>query len=446
MGNAARLIARHGHDIRYCPTAGKWLVWDGRRWQWDDRNAISVKAQETASSIYDEGKEATRHGRHDARLDRHITYSQSAAGLANMVRVAECEPSIIVTFGDLDAGRWLLNCANGTLDLRTGGLRSHNRDDLITKITDIPYDLSAPCDRWQAYLDMVTEGNQNLMSFLQRAVGYTLTGVLHEKCMFVLVGGTQTGKTTFIETISALMGSDYARNAQMTTLMQSRYEGIPNDVARLHPARLVTTIEAEREQVLAEAKIKQLTGGDKVTARYLYKEAFEFIPEFKIWAGTNHKPKIKGTDDAIWERIKIVPFTRRIPDELRDVELGEKLRSEEMTGILRWAVQGCLDWQRNGLGVPEEVVQATDSYRDEMDDLVSFIQERCVVVSDARVKETPLYEDYKNWCYYNGRRPADLADFKDRLTAKEFERSKINGYWHRKGIGLRDDRDGRDVI
>lgn len=287
-----------------------------------------------------------------------------------MVTLAESEPGIPVLPGELDRDPWLLNVKNGTVDLRTGELRPHKRDDLITKIVPVEYDSEASCPTWLAFLNRIMDGNERLIAFLQRAAGYSLTASTQEQCFFLLYGTGANGKSVFLTTLLAVMG-DYGIQAAPDLLLAKSGESHPTEVADLFGARLVVATETEAGRRLAENLVKQHTSGDRLKARFMRQDFFEFEATFKIWLATNNKPIVKGTDYAIWRRIKLIPFTVTIPPEERDKSLPAKLR-QELHGILAWAVQICLEWQKYGLNEPQEVTAATCAYRDEQDILGSW--------------------------------------------------------------------------
>jgi putative DNA primase/helicase len=432
LGNAKRLVADHGVDLRFCKPWKKWLVWDGQRWRDDATGEVMRRAKDTARAVYGESSE-----KHGAR-------SESRSGIESMVVLAQTETAIPVRPDDLDAAPWSLNVLNGTLDLRTGHLRNHHREDLLTKLAPVTYEPKAKCPTWLAFLDRVMAGDKDLVRFLQRAVGYSLTGSAREQCLFILYGTGANGKSTFLGTISQLLGEYASSTPTETLLVKTGGGGIPNDVARLKGARFVSAIEAEDGRRLAEALIKQMTGGDTMTARFLYGEFFEFLPEFKIFLAVNHKPLIRNTDHAIWRRIRLVPFTVTIPEAERDKDLPEKLR-RELPGILTWAVQGCLDWQREGLGMPAAVQRATAEYRAEMDVLDQFLAERCEVAASPadtrrlRVKVSRLYAAYEEWCTAAGVRfPLARPALSTRLKERGLEIKKTGGEWFVIGLDLRD--------
>ncbi|MEX1096750.1 MAG: phage/plasmid primase, P4 family [Planctomycetales bacterium] len=340
-------------------------------------------------------------------LRRHAVASEQASRIAAMLALARSEPGVAIRPDDLDRDPWLLNCANGTLDLRTGTLRPHRPEDLISRClrTEFAPEADSDCPRWRAFLRRILDGNTDLTGFVQRAIGYTLTGSTSERCMFILYGSGANGKSTCIEALRLLLGDGYASRTPTQTLLAKRGDTIPNDVARLRGVRLVTASETGDGQRLDEALVKDLTGGDRIVARFMRGEWFEFSPNFKIFLSTNHKPRVAGNDDAIWDRLRLVPFLTRIPEEERQ-PMDRMLAGfeAELPGILNWAVQGCLDWQRRGLGEPPEVRMATADYRDEMDVLGEFLSECCLLRREARVSSHELYDEYKRWAIDVGER------------------------------------------
>jgi putative DNA primase/helicase len=284
----------------------------------------------------------------------------------------------------------------------------------------VEYDKNAVCPTWDRFLIRITDNNQGLISYIQGTIGYALTGSTREQCMFILWGEGQNGKTTLLETIKTVYG-DYATQMPTDTLMVRRAGGIPNDVARLTGVRLVSASETSATGRLDEELVKRLTGEDTVTARFLYREYFEFQPQFKIFLACNHKPVIVGDDFAIWRRVRLIPFTVRISESEKDKELLRKLRTE-LPGILRWAVKGCLAWQREGLGEPPEVCSAVEDYRREMDAIGEFLTESCVCRPGASVGATPLYEVYCGWCKRNGEVPQTRTAFGRIMSSKGYTR------------------------
>jgi putative DNA primase/helicase len=435
QGNAVRLVYRHGPDLSYCHPWKKWLIWGGRRWRVDDTAEVMRRAKETIRSIYAEAAEAADE-KERKDLAKHALRSESEPCIRRTIKLAESEPGIPVLPNELDADPWLLTCLNGTLDLRTGELREHRREDRITKLAPVEYDPEATAPTWDAFLQRIMDGKKDLIAFLQRAVGYSLSGDVSERVLFFLYGRGANGKSTFLETVRALLG-DYAQRTPTKTLLTKRSGSIPNDIARLRGARFVSASESEEGKRLNEPLIKELTGGDTMCARFLHAEFFEFKPKCKFWLATNHKPIVHGTDKAIWDRIKLIPFTVTIPESEQDKHLVEKLKTE-LLGILAWAVRGCLDWQENGLGVPSEVKKATESYRDEMDILGDFIKNCCVVAPTAVVGSKEFNETYGKWCEENGERPLSQKKVGTQLRERGFtkDRNCKTGRIEWYGLGL----------
>lgn len=434
VGNANRLIAKHGEDLRYCHEWGKWLIWNGHKWAKDKNGEIVRRAKDTITSIYEEaskGKDETE--RND--IARHAQKSESSARIKAMIELAQ--DGLPVSPGELDSHPWLLNCTNGTLDLRTGELKPHNRADMLTMYMPVAYDPSATCPNWHKFLVEILGENDNLYRFVQRAIGYSLTGDVSEQVLFILHGVGANGKSVLLETMLAMLGEDYARNTPNETIM-IKNGGIPNDIARLTGVRLVTVNEVEDGQKLAESLIKQLTGNDTITARFLHAEFFDFKPQFKLFIRANHKPVIRGTDEGIWRRLRLIPFTVTIPPEKQDKQLIEKLK-DELPGILAWAVRGCLEWQREGLGLPEEIEQAVREYRNESDVIQQFIDECCIIEAEDLIKLTvqaqTLYKAYEVWCRVNGFDAVTSTKFGKVMPEKGFIKKKSGVYYYN-GIGL----------
>jgi putative DNA primase/helicase len=401
-GNAQRLVRRHGENLRYCYDFGQWFAWTGTHWSMDPAVAERL-AKDTVLALYAEVGELIDAKDREA-MQHHARMSEQAHRIAAMLALARSEPGIAIRPDELDRNIWLLNCANGTVDLRTGSLKPHDRADLITRRIAAEYQPGLDCPRWRAFIHRILDGNADLIGFVQRAVGYTLTGSTSERCLFILHGGGKNGKTVFLEGLRLLLG-DYVARTPTQTLLAKRGDSIPNDLARLRGVRLVTASETGDGNRLDEALVKDITGGDRVVARFMRGEWFEFTPRFKIFLSTNYRPRISGTDDAIWDRLRLVPFVIRIPEEERR-PMDQMLREfeAELAGILNWAVHGCLDWQRHGLGEPPEVRIATLDYRGEMDTLGEFLADCCLLRPDARVSSHDLYEEYKRWATEAGER------------------------------------------
>ena len=417
LGNSERFVRDHGANVRYCYPWGRWLFWTGSRWERDDAGRVHKLAKETVRGIYREASDAEDEDRRKA-LGKHAAASESEAKIRAMLELSKSE--LPISPDELDADPRLLNVLNGTIDLRSGELREHRREDLITKIAPVRYEPDAAAPVWEAFLGRVLPGEE-LRAFVQRAVGYSATGDTSEQCMFIDHGSGANGKTTFQEAAAAALG-DYAMRAPTEMLMAKRAGGVPNDVARLKGARFVAASETEEGRRLAESLVKDLTGQDTISARFMRAEWFDFKPTHKLWLSTNHKPEIRGTDPAIWRRIRLVPWSVAIPPAEQDRRLAEKLRGE-LPGILAWIVRGCLEWRREGLKAPDDVRHATAAYRTEMDVLGAFLQECCIVDPGSDVAAKDLYAAYKLWCDENGERAETQRRFGARLTERSgFER------------------------
>ena len=433
LGNACRLVARHGDDLRYVPDFKKWLTWDGARWLFDEDGEVMRCAKQTALSIYGEAA-AERDNERRKALAVWAAKSEGEQRLRAMLELAKSEPGVPVRPNELDADPWLLSVSNGVVDLRTGALKEPRREDYITKRAQVDFRQGATCPAWLTFLDRIFNGDANLIAFMQRAVGYSLTGLTSEQLFFLLYGTGQNGKSTLLGVLRALLG-DYAATAPAATFMERDKGGPTNDLARLRGARFVAAIETEDGQKLAESLVKQVTGEDMISSRFLYAEFFEYLPAFKLWLAVNHRPVIKGDDYAIWRRIRLVPFEVCIPEGEKDKTLPGKLKAE-LPGILNWALEGCRLWQESGLAAPEAVMAATEAYRGEMDVLQQFFDECCYIDSGATVKATALYSAYRDWAETNTGWVLSQTKFGRKLGDRRFRKERRSDQWTYFGIGL----------
>jgi putative DNA primase/helicase len=425
VGNARRLILNYGVDLRWCELWKKWLVWDGKRWVPDDVLKIHQWAKDTIRAMYREAAEEPDENQRK-RLAQHAFKCESLFKIRAMIDTAKSDVSTKPDLFDRDP--WLLNVENGTLNLRTRELLPHNREDFITKLAPVEYDPLAECPRWYEHMKKIMADNRELIGFLQNGYGYSLTGNTDERKIFFQWGSGGNGKTTTNEVIREIMG-DYAVRTPTETLFIKNDGAIPNDVAKLNGARFVFCSEAEEGKKLAESLIKDVTGGDTISARFMRAEWFEFRPTFKIWLATNHKPIIRGTDNAIWDRIVLIPFNVEIPQKER-IPRRELMAQfeDEKAGILAWMVRGCAGWHRTGLESPKEVIEATSNYRSEMDIIADFIKDRCTVGQDLSIEAPALYEEYQHWATKNGiRKPLAHLAFSNRLLEKGFTKRKRHG-------------------
>lgn len=437
-GNAKRFADMFGETLRYSYQNKQWIFWDGRKWQNDITGEIKKLADlciedmtKHAFSMDDEDKK-------DALL-KWVNKTCSSKVKTSMITEAQHLKNIPVVMDQFDRHKDFLNCQNGIINLRKGELMPHDPNYMMTRISFCEYDADTTNipERWFRFLDEVTDGNKELQEYIQKAVGYSLTGSIREQCMFFCYGTGQNGKSTFLDVISNLMGT-YASHAQPESIMiGQKGGGALTDIARLKGARFVTTVEPNEGVKLNEGLIKQLTGGDKVTARFLYGREFEFIPEFKLWLGANHKPVIRGTDLGIWRRIRLIPFTVQIPDEKVDKGLRHKLK-KELPQIFRWAVEGCRMWIEDGLPTPLIIKNATEEYREEMDILGSFC-EACIKTDyNSRLKASEIYDVYCHWVDENHEYKFSNTRFGKEFAKRFPEKMRLgDGYWY-KNVTLTD--------
>lgn len=432
-GNAWRLLDMHGVNLRYVSAWG-WMIWDGQRWLKDDTELVHSLAADVVQSIYEE---ARRHEDKAARkaLNHWAFRSESASHLSNMVRLGRTKRPVASYAEEWDADPWLLNCANGVLDLRTGELQSHRRDILVSKITGVRYDPDAHCPRWHSFIERILP-DEDVREFVRRAVGYSLSGSTREKAMFILHGSGDNGKTVFLEAIRSIMG-DYASGTPSSLLVNRKPDAIPTDVARLRGARFVTASETQEGAQLASSLVKELTGGDKITARFMRQDFFEFTPEFKMWLATNHAPVITDFGDAIWRRIRLIPFEVSVPkaEQIpRDIMLEQF--AQEAPGIVAWAVGGCLAWLNDGLKEPAPVMMATATYRDEMDWFGDFLDE-CTHRSDgATTGVNELYDAFRRWSVMRGElRPWTQNSFVRQMKTRQIQTGRTRA-GHKAFVGI----------
>jgi putative DNA primase/helicase len=425
-GNANRFAATFSDQIRYVPERRKWLIWEGQRWVVDTVGQITEMSKRVAQNIYDETAVAADDAARKA-IAQHARSSLQAQRLKAMVELAQSIPELVAPVATLDADDMLLGVENGVVDLRTGQLRDATREDLITRQAPVCFDPEAKCPRFRKFLRRVMQNDPSLIGYLQRVSGYSLTGKTGEQCLFFLYGHGANGKSTYLRVMLDLLGDDYALQTPSETLMAKRFNsgsGPSSDLARLHNIRLTTANEVEDGSLLAESLIKQLTGGDPITARFLFENHFDFIPKVKLFIAGNHKPIIKGDDYGIWRRIHLIPFEVQIPEAERDPKLPEKLR-QELPGILNWVIQGCLKWQKSGLQVPLKIRDAVKEYRDEMDIMAQWIDERCEFDPNAEWQAAAAYRCYKTWAEQSGFKPMNSTAF-GRKFSERFQSKRTN--------------------
>jgi putative DNA primase/helicase len=442
LGNAERLRNRHGRDLRYC--LRRWLIWDGKSWREDVTEEVVRLAMETVRSIYGESADITslvselrtrmvgaskdeqkdlseriKRATEEAEAAQSwARKSEKASSIKAIPELAKALSDIAISPEILNRDLWLFNCPNGTIELRTGELRTHRREDYISQVCHVEYDAAAKCPRWEQFLSEVFNGNPDLTEFIQRAVGYSLTGDVREECLFLLHGLGRNGKGVFLNTLASVFG-DYGTTTDFSTFVDTHNKNGPrDDVAHMRGRRFVQSQEAREGCRLDESLVKWLTGGDLLRARLLYENSYEFRPTHKLWLAANHKPIVRGTDPAIWSRIKLVPFEVSFAGR-EDRTLKQRLLGE-LPGILAWAVEGCIRWQEDGLSAPLAVEEATEEYRTESDDLGRFLVERCVSEVGSTVRARPLYVAYCGWCEATGERQVSEKRFSHRMVEKGY--------------------------
>ncbi|MEY2502274.1 MAG: putative primase/helicase [Verrucomicrobiota bacterium] len=430
-------------EVRYVQAWKQWVIWDNVRWRPDNDGAVFRKAQQIPQMLLREASEI-------ADVDRRKKAAGAAIIAGNqqklqaMIGLAQCQPGIAATPAVFDSNPMLLGVLNGAVDLRTGIFRDARKEDFMTKHAGTAYDPVAECPTWDAFLATVLNNDAELIAFIQRAVGYSLTGNVSEQCLLFLYGSGQNGKSTFAECLQHLFGGYALKTAtSLYTLDHNGREPEPA-IARLLGRRFVTGSETEEGTDLAESRVKDLTGGDTLTGRLLHCAAFNFKPTHKLWIYGNHRPNVRGNDHGIWRRIKLVPFRVQIPDYAKDPNILKKMAGE-MPGILNWAIKGCIDWQKRGLGSARVVEEATADYREEEDELGEFLSEMCL--PQGRIERGDLYFCYKMWAEGRGTKfVPKQTTFSKRIR----ERPGITPlpgnaggkrYWH--GVSLRDSDAGR---
>lgn len=438
-GNADRFCDIYGKLVKYSYIDRAWYYYDGKVWLQDNSGevrkmidtTVDVMANEPlnlSEDMDDKAKEAIQKA-----WDKHVKRSRGNSGKNAMMD--EVKHRLAILPDEFDRDKTLFNTQNGFLSLTDGTLSDHEIGKMFTRISTVEYTDKIDCPRWEEFMLEIFNNDLDLIHYIQKAVGYSLTGSTREQSMFILFGNGRNGKSVFLEIIGEILGN-YAMSMQAQTIMVKQSSaGANSDIARLKGARLVTSSEPNEGVRLDEGLVKQLTGGDKVTARHLYGKEFEFEPEFKLWLATNHKPIIRGTDDGIWRRLNLIPFTVQIPDHKVDKNLKYKLQTE-LRGILNWALDGCLMWQREGLKAPEAVLQASREYRQEMDVIGSFVEQFCTVGPGLKIASSELFKAYKQWAQDNEEYKFTNTKF-GREISKKYQKKKSHGIIVYEGITLK---------
>lgn len=433
-GNADRFIDRYGHLYKHSYITNKFYIYDGQKWKVDDRGAIRKLIDEMIENIKNEKVLHSEDVTEEEAREAFQKYYKKTRGTQSKKNIMnELMHRKTVTPDEFDNDDMLLNVANGYVDLTSRELYKHDINRMFSQIANTDYSEKMQPSVWLDFLNDIFAGDKEVIRYIQKALGYSLTGSTREQIMFILFGKGRNGKSIFVETIAEILG-DYSNNMQAKSLMVQKNDNVNTDIARLSKARFVTSSEPNEGFRFDEGLIKQLTGGDKVTARFLYAEEFEYTPKFKIWVSTNHKPIIRGTDDGIWRRLVLIPFDVQIPEEKVDKDLKYKLL-REAPAILNWMAEGAYMWMREGLELPEKLKDAGQTYRTEMDVVEQFIQEKCKRAEDVRETGKALYEEYKKWADENNEYKMDKNKFGKKLKEK-FRSKKMNNGVNYLGVEL----------
>lgn len=432
-GNAERLKDHFGSLIRFNYTAKKWMYYDGQIWRNDMSGRMKSLADEVVKKIKKEkiftSEDVDEEDAIKAR-EKHVKYTRNTNGKTNMLK--ECEHLLPISPEKLDKDFDVFNLQNGYVELKTGELKEHDKSQFFTRISNTEYTNKADCPAWLAFLEDIFLGNQELISYIQRAIGYSLSGYTKEQVMFVLYGNGRNGKSVFLDVLNEIFGT-YSTNIKPDAIMATKNKSDASpEIAKLDGARLVTTTEPNEGERFDEGLIKQLTGGDRVTARKLYENEFDFTPQFKLWMATNHKPYIRGRDEGIWRRMVIIPFNKQIPLNEIDYDLTKKLKAE-LSAIMNWCVDGYLEWQRIGLAEPKIIDDQRDEYRVEMDSIEAFIDECCEREDGAKAKSSEIYKAYADWAQENNQHKMSSTKFGVDMSHK-FKKVRSNGVHY---IGIR---------
>ena len=435
IGNAQHYADTYGEELRYCATWNKWLVWDGSRWKIDDEGRPLKLAKELVGTMFKDAMEIR-----GSEVLKHVCDTAQLSRLKAMIALAG--PELPIRVDELDQDGWILNCRNGVVDLTSGKLSAHDRNEIITKLCPTEFRLDAESPVWDQFLrDVFIE--PELINFVQRLFGYYLTGDVSEQKLAICHGNGANGKSTLLNAFMDTIGPDYTMQCLPDFLMEKKGESHPTEKASLFGKRFVSCVETEASRKLAESTVKMLTGGEKIMARRMREDFWEFNPTHKLLLCTNHRPIIAGTDHGIWRRLLLIPFVQRFDGVRQDKQLPAKLKAER-SGILAWAVRGCLEWQRIGLSPPANVTEATEKYRSSEDITGRFLSDCCVMGKAYGVKFSELYERFEQWANDTG----DFLPSKRAVGAwledNGFEKYSANGRRYR-GLMLKQTSASEDI-
>jgi putative DNA primase/helicase len=435
IGNGIRFTRHHGSEVRYVPALG-WMVWNGKRWI-QDGSCLNVqkRAKTTARRIYAEAAEEPDSNARE-KIVKWARDTGMKRALESMLFAARSESGIPGEPEDFNRDPYLLCVENGEVDLRTGQLHPHRKQSMCSKITPVAYNPGAKSEVFNAFLKRIFDQDKELINYVQRMTGYSLSGSTNEQCFFIAYGEGANGKSTLVELLLHLLG-DYGLKTTAETFLAKQGQGnASNDIARLVGRRMVAGVETGANRRLAATLIKELTGGDTISARFLYQEYFEFKPTFKIWIATNHKPRLEELGEAMMRRIKLVPFKVTVPPEERDSKLLDRLKTECAEAVLAWAVAGAVSWYKNGIGTCAAVTEATEEYRLEQDRIGRWIREECTLNPNARCESGRLWDEFERWAMAAGEAPGTRAEFTRYLTAMDLKPTRTNAARYWQGIDL----------
>ena len=421
VGNGRTLARACAGMAVYCRQWRKWLWWEQGRWRLDgeldvvaeQKQIVRERQLRAVRSIADVSGEEAEQKRKIKGISKVVAWCNVSEGAPRMhaaLDMARSEPGILVEATSLDRQPWLLNCANGVVDLRTGELHPHDPDLNLTQLCPTEYFAEAICPRWMQFLAEVFAGCEELVGWVQKLLGYCCSGDVSEHFLPIFYGEGRNGKSTLLKTVLAVLGPDYSGSVPSGFLAKSKGESHPTKLVELYGKRLAVDMETGEGMQFNEELVKRLTGGDQISARRMREDFWKFDPTHKLILATNHEPKVKGLDLAIWSRLKKVPFLHRFEGAARDPHLDEKLAAEA-SGILAWMVRGCLDWQRHGLADVAAVAIATADYRTEQDTVAQFVSERVERCPGAKVRKADLVASYRSWCAGNGTEPVSPKAF-----------------------------------
>ena len=387
----------HRNDLRYVAAWGKWFEWAGGCWREDTTHKVLDLIRKTCKA-------------------QAIERASMARMVGAVHTLARADRRLAATADQWDVDPWLLNTPDGVVDLRSGQLRPHRAADYMTKVTRVGP--RGDCALFLAFLERIMGGDEALIAYLKRAFGYCLTGDTSEQALFFAHGVGQNGKTVLMSTVSGILG-DYCQATPIETFTESKADRHPTELARMRGSRLVTATETEGGKYWAESRLKEITGGERIAARFMHKDFFEYQPQFKPWISGNHKPRLRSVGKAMRRRLNMVPFAVIIPEDERDSQLVDKLKGE-WSGILQWMIEGCLDWQEHGLAPPEAVTKATDAYFAGEDSYSDWVADRCEVVAGVWSYSTALFASWKDWAEKAGQLAGDTKRFREEMERLGF--------------------------